>query len=518
MRYLSVCSGIGSETVAWHGLGWECAAFAEIDPQASAVLAHHWPDTPNHGDFTTIRGDEYGPVDLLVGGTPCQPFSVAGLRKGMDDDRGNLAVAFLRLVDRVRPRWVVWENVPGIYSTATHDAPDPRPPTVDLDCHDGPEIGEEISGTDEYDADENHAFACFVAGFQELRYSVAYRTLDAQYVRVESHPYAVPQRRKRVFLVGHSRDWRPPVGVLFEPESLRGDPAPCRKSGQAASSLTTSGVGGSGGPDDNAAQAGHLIASDVAGALPAREKGGGGIGTDLDVGGGLVAEKRAEAFGGNNTTGPIEVHTALNAHAGRLDFETETLIAFDARQSDVLVYGDAAGPLDTGIPPISVVDARGARAAADPKTIAFSCKDYGADVSEEISPTLRAMPHDKSHANAGGQVAVAAVSLRGRDGGSTAELHEGAMPAIRASQGGGDKPHILTDTVVRRITPTEAERLMGYADGHTAVPWKGKPMADGPRYRMLGNSICINVLFWIGQRIALFEEIADGAAVGDKGD
>ena len=106
-----MCSGIGSDAVAWHPIGWEAAAFAEIDGHANSVLQHHFPDIPNHGDFTTIKADEHGPVDLLTGGTPCQSFSVAGLRRGLDDDRGNLALEFCRLADRLRPRWIVWENV-----------------------------------------------------------------------------------------------------------------------------------------------------------------------------------------------------------------------------------------------------------------------------------------------------------------------------------------------------------------------------------------------------------------------
>src|SRR5689334_133788 len=117
VRYLSVCSGIEAATVAWHPLGWEAAAYSEIEAFPRAVLAHHYPDTPLHGDFTTIGGDEYGPIELLVGGTPCQSFSVAGLRGGMDDERGQLALQFLKLLDRTRARWVVWENVPGVLSS-----------------------------------------------------------------------------------------------------------------------------------------------------------------------------------------------------------------------------------------------------------------------------------------------------------------------------------------------------------------------------------------------------------------
>jgi site-specific DNA-cytosine methylase len=117
MRYGSVCSGIEAATVAWHPLGWRAAFFSEIEAFPRAVLKHHWPDVPLHGDFTTIKADEYGPIDLLVGGTPCQSFSVAGLRGGLADDRGNLALEFLRLAQRTRPQWLVWENVPGVLSS-----------------------------------------------------------------------------------------------------------------------------------------------------------------------------------------------------------------------------------------------------------------------------------------------------------------------------------------------------------------------------------------------------------------
>lgn len=177
MRYLSVCSGIEAATAAWHSLGWEPAAFSEIEPFPRAVLAHHYPDVPLHGDFTTIRADEYGSVDLLVGGTPCQSFSVAGLRLGLQDPRGNLALGFIQLAQRSQPRWILWENVPGALSSN--------------------------GGRD---------FGAILGAMAELGYSFAYRVLDAQH-------FGVPQRRRRVFLVGHSSgDWRRPGAVLFEPQ------------------------------------------------------------------------------------------------------------------------------------------------------------------------------------------------------------------------------------------------------------------------------------------------------------
>jgi len=178
MRYGSVCSGIEAATAAWHPLGWEPAFFSEIEPFPRAVLAHHYPDVPLHGDFTTIQGDEYGAIDLLVGGTPCQSFSIAGLRGGLDDDRGNLALEFLRLAQRTRPRWLVWENVPGVLSSN--------------------------GGRD---------FGSILGAMVECGYGFAYRVLDAQY-------FGVAQRRRRVFVIGCLGDAASAAAVLFERHSL----------------------------------------------------------------------------------------------------------------------------------------------------------------------------------------------------------------------------------------------------------------------------------------------------------
>lgn len=204
MIYGSVCSGIEAATVAWHPLGWKPAFFSEIESFPRAVLSHHYPNTPLHGDFTTITEDDYGAIDLLVGGTPCQAFSVAGLRKGFADERGNLTLEFIRLAQRKKPRWLVWENVPGVLSQ-----------------------------------DEGRAFGAFLGGLAECGYGFAYRVLDAQY-------FGVPQRRRRVFVIGYLGGWRPPAAVLFERESLQGDITPDRqerKVGSAAPTLTKCGYG-----------------------------------------------------------------------------------------------------------------------------------------------------------------------------------------------------------------------------------------------------------------------------------
>jgi DNA (cytosine-5)-methyltransferase 1 len=155
LSYLSVCSGIEAATAAWHPLGWKPSAFAEIERFPSAVLAHHYPDVPNFGDMTRFKEWPDANVDVLVGGTPCQSFSVAGLRKGLADPRGNLCLTYLAIAQRYRPRWVLWENVPGVLSS-----------------------------------DGGQDFAAFLGGLGILGYGWAYRVLDAQF-------FGLAQRRRR---------------------------------------------------------------------------------------------------------------------------------------------------------------------------------------------------------------------------------------------------------------------------------------------------------------------------------
>jgi DNA (cytosine-5)-methyltransferase 1 len=191
MNYLSLCSGIEAASVAWHPLGWNPLAFSEIEKFPSQVLEHHYPHVPNLGDMTKYKEWKLnGTVDLLVGGTPCQSFSVAGLRKGLDDPRGNLMLTYLAIAARNKPKWIVWENVPGVLSSN--------------------------GGED---------FATFLRGLGELGYGFAYRVLDAQY-------FGVAQRRRRVFVVGCLGDWRSAATVLFDSASLSGNPPPSREKGK----------------------------------------------------------------------------------------------------------------------------------------------------------------------------------------------------------------------------------------------------------------------------------------------
>lgn len=349
MKYGSVCSGIEAATVAWEPLGWQAAWFSEMDKFPTAVLAHHYPNVKNHGDFTTITAASGGGIDLLVGGTPCQAFSIAGKRAGLDDPRGNLTMEYLRLAERLRPRWIVWENVPGVLSI-----------------------------------DGGRTFGAFLGTLGKLGYGFAYRVLDAK-------NFGVPQRRRRVFVVANLGDWRYSAAVLFERESLRGDSAKGRQERQELAGTLKGGSGSRGYPDPS-------------------DGNGGGL---------IVAQHRDE---GLSSTGRV-AHCLLAGGMHRTDFETQTLIA-------------------------------------------FSCKDSGLDAGH-LSPTLRAMNHSGSHANAGGQIAVASI------------------PPSR----------------VRRLTPTECERLQGFPDGYTQVPYRNKSAADGPRYKALGNSMAVPVMRWIGNRI-----------------
>lgn len=233
MIYGSVCSGIEAATQAWAPLGWQAAFFSEIEAFPSAVLAHRYGSNmpgqplakngiPNYGDFTQISKDA-GPIDLLVGGTPCQSFSVAGKRLGLDDPRGNLALEYLSLARRLRARWLLWENVPGVLSS-----------------------------------NGGRGFGAFLWLLGQCGYGWSYRVLDAQYVRVDGYPRAVPQRRLRVFLVGYLGDWRRAAAVLFEPEGLRGDSAPRRGKGQTLAGTVNASLGNRGGVPQ-ADQAADLI-------------------------------------------------------------------------------------------------------------------------------------------------------------------------------------------------------------------------------------------------------------------
>ena len=461
IRFLSLFSGIEAASAAWLPLGWECVAVAEIEKFPCAVLKHHYPDVPNLGDITKITVEQIkalGRIDLIVGGFPCQDISVAGKRKGMvkNETRSGLFYDAIRLVwaarEHCKLRWLLLENVPGIYSS--RGGADFRALVNEIlgAGFDIPKGGWQNSGAAASD-----------------RGLLEWATLDAQF-------FGLAQRRKRMFALADFGDWtgRPPI--LLECESMCGD-----------------------------FKAGREARKDVAPTISARSTGGGGLGTDFDLDGGLIA-----------STGNV-AHCLNAGGMGRQDYETETLIAhtlrgegFDASEDGtgrgtpliaVDLRNGAVGEIAMSLQSGGMGDERGICLNAIPHAIAFSCKDYGGDATTDLSPTLRSMGHHGSHANGGGQMAVA-VSIRGREGGGTAELCDGASPALRASQGGGDKPHVLTRSAVRRLTPVECARLQGFPDHYLDIPWRGKPDApDGVKYKSLGNSFAVPVVRYIGERI-----------------
>ena len=464
MIFGSVCSGIEAASVAWKPLGWRAAFVSEIEPFPRAVLQHRHPETPLHGDFTTIESGQYEPIDLLVGGTPCQSFSVAGLRGGLDDERGNLALEYLRLADRLRPRWLVWENVPGVLSSN--------------------------GGRD---------FGAILGGMVELGYGFAYRVLDAQF-------FGLAQRRRRVFVVGYLGDWRRAAAVLLERHSLSGNPAPSREAGKRPAPT-----------------------------ISARPTGGGGLGTDFDLDGGLIAqiELQNQGSGGNvgwadaadpaftiSTAGPpcAIAYSIMPQNSGK---------DYKARPVEVAQPVMAGGPTGGNQGGDYIVHAIQAGALRENPA---SGPD-GIGVQADHAYTLEARS----------EVQAVAFALRGREGGAMPEMGGDHVGALRAASGGSSRDYVAFDTTqitsaanysnpqpgdachplaagahppaiagsaVRRLTPAECEKLQGFSPGYTDIPWRGKDHApDGPRYKALGNSMAVPVMAWIGRRIEAVEAL-----------
>lgn len=442
MIYGSICSGIEAATVAWEPLGWKAAWFAEIEAFPSAVLAERWPEVVNLGDMTKIAaavraGDVQAP-DVMVGGTPCQAFSIAGLRNGLSDARGQLTLSYVELAnaidDKRRERGeeeaiFVWENVPGVLSS------------------------------------KDNAFGCFLAGLAgesaELQpagrkwtnagcvygpqRTIAWVVKDAQY-------FGVAQRRRRVFVVASARKEFDPSSVLFESEGVRRDTPPSREPKTAVAALTANGVGTC-GADDNQGQAGHLIA----------------------------------AFGGGNGTDHLDVAACLTARGQRIDFEVETFLAqysstgpgfwsegpgtLRAREQESHEHVAVMAVHGTQDPDTleNLAHTLGRNHGQENAVIAFNSKDYGQDAAEEISPTLRAGCSVSGNQNAGSPPAIA-YSMQVRR---------------------------LTPIECERLQgfPDNHTLISWRGKGAAECP-------DGPRYRAIGNSMAVPVMRWIGDRIA----------------
>ena len=371
MNYLSVCSGIEAATCAWHDLGWNPVGFSEIEPFPSAVLKHHYPSVPNLGDMTKYKEWNLDSVGLLVGGTPCQSFSVAGLRKGLEDPRGNLALTYVGILDKFRPKWCIWENVPGVLSSN--------------------------GGRD---------FGSFLGALAELGYGFAYRVLDAQ-------NFGVPQRRRRVFVVGCLGSWELASKVLFESYCLSGDNQKSRVKRQATATYSERGVA-YGGSDAECAD--------------------------------TVTSKWHKGSGGpsGNECGLFVAHKVYETHPA----DSRVKEMGDVCQTVTSRWGTGGG----NVPLVQAYSIR-----EDAKANNFSATPL------TVTPALQAM-----------------------------------QPSVQSHHA---QTFIAGNMAVRRLTPRECERLQGFKDDYTIIPWKKGESPDGHRYKALGNSMAVPVMKWIGERI-----------------
>ena len=456
MRFLSVCSGIEAASVAWEPLGWQASGFAEIEPFPCAVLAHHYPDVPNHGDMTLlpakIRAGEVEAPDLLCGGTPCQAFSVAGLRQSLDDARGNLTLTFCEIADaidskREQPCIVFWENVPGVLNTKDNA----------FGCFLGALAGED----DALIAPGGRwANAGFVDGPQR---AVAWRVLDAQY-------FGVAQRRRRVFVIASARADFDPAAVLFEFEGVRRDTAPSREAGQAAARIVAPSLTASNDPSRSPQSS--EVTQQVAAVVAARMVA---FGEYVDDGTASAMKACDYKDATDLVAQPIAAYGIPGNWIGRQPENGGNSTQFMEELSPCLTSADKHGVAQ----PIAFEPGKLKRLG------------YG-DAEPGLSPTLRADAGDN-------QLAVAQpMAFDGYN-----QTLSDTCQTIRADKSDGDHVGMVMQSMaVRRLTPVECERLQGFPDNYTNIPWRKQPESpDGPRYKALGNSWAVPVVRWIGGRI-----------------
>lgn len=423
MKFLSVCSGIEAASVAWHDLGFQCVGVSEIEKFPSEVLKYHYPFVPNLGDMTNFKewNNDLAP-ELLVGGTPCQSFSIAGLRKGMDDPRGNLALTYVAIAEKYKPRWFVWENVPGVLSSN--------------------------GGKD---------FASFLSAMANIGYGIAYRVLDAQF-------FGVPQRRRRVFVVGYLGDWRPATAVLFEPSSVFGHTPKGRKKGKATAASTET------SPRENdeglnAGTVGTLLSRDYKGISsydPCNNK--------------IVIETNDEGLVNAQFWNGSQTAEALTATSNNQRMPDKS------RMQMIIETNDENHPTDSRVKAVNKCSTVTATWGMGGGNVPFVREQFiGVDIySGDLT-------HDTS------------CTITSRSGGNDTtgpKLLETSKNTMR----------------VRRLTPVECERLQGFPDNWTQIPYgkKSKEQCpDGHRYKALGNSMAVPVMKWIGRRIKLFESLKE---------
>lgn len=473
-RYVSIFSGVEAATLAWEPLGWEPVAFSEIEPFPCAVLAERWPDVPNLGDITKIDWKEEidGAIDLVVGGSPCQSFSVAGKREGLKGASG-LMFEYIRCVQELRPRWFLWENVPGALTS-----------------------------------EDGGAFGQLLREMDELGYSLAWRVLDAQF-------FGVAQRRRRLFLVGHLGA-ESPAEVLFEPDCLSGNPQSSREkrkelARRAGRSAACAGFKYSAAPRANTIgyaeeQANTLTAdwhapavlplsgtdqqvmamsqygTEIAGCLTAR----GDSSPCADRGQNIVCMTGTQAH--CHISG--EIAGCLTAHMGKDDAP----VVVDGTNLQTYVCGTY--PINEQI------------ATRDKKLGRGTGLGIGSD-GDPAFTLLANHPHMVAAGSRSDSIAMGNLNAH-------TVICRNVCPTLKCGGGGAMVASEVADEyvganpmLVRRLTPLECERLQGFPDGHTLIRWKGKPAEecpDGPRYKAIGNSMAVPVMRWIGKRIALVDE------------
>ena len=533
MKYLSVCSGIEAASVAWHPLGWEALAFSEIEPFPRKVLAHHYPDVPLHGDFTVLREQNWiKDADILVGGTPCQAFSVAGLRNSLDDDRGNLTLEFVRLADAIdnlrrTGTIIVWENVPGVLSV------------------------------------KDNAFGCFLAAITGNdaplvptggrwtnagmvvgpKRTAAWRILDAQY-------FGVAQRRRRVFVVASARDGFDPAEVLFEREGMRRDIAPRREPGQKPSATIAARFGIS---RNNHEEVVTQFVGEVAPTLT--KEGTGVVRPGFQEDGWYVAacfdRQRSDEYGTDDiasTMSARDFKAATDLVAGTLGARScRSIGAQDAKVGHLIAqpipldtmniierpsdkrranrigrgYGEAGDPMFTitkghshaVAQPIAIhphVIGRSANAGPQGKEYLMDGSAYTMDsrgVAQSVAqpivvhgtqdPCVSDIAFAQGRNNGGENVVATTIAIDYEYNAHGTDQPTGPLLKGSPSGGGHPLPAVMQSMAVRRLTPRECERLQGFPDDYTAIP----KAADGPRYKALGNSMAVPVMAWIGKRI-----------------
>ena len=463
MRFLSLFSGIEAASVAWAPFGWECVGVAEIEPFPCELLKQHSPNTPNLGDVSKITDAQIaalGRIDLVVGGSPCQDLSVAGKRAGLAGARSGLFHQQMRIFNAARTfcgaRWLLWENVPGAFSSNAG-----RDFAVLVGEMAGCKLTVPVGGW----GSEGVALG--------QRGLVEWAVLDAQW-------FGVAQRRRRVFALLDTGDWTNRRPILIEQDSLRGDSPPVRETREETPAGTLRGTDGGVDVDRHVVTMAH------------------------GQGGAEIASDRAPTLTCN--------------HEAPIAFLPETAHTLRGEGFDASEDGTGRGTPLVAIPLLEVGKRTGV-STTDPRA--------GIGIGKEGDPMFTLQ--------AGAQHGVAVgVALRGRDGGAACEVGDDVAFTLRASSGGGDKAHVLTPIAfparmsatqcaasenlspalcalnptavvesmrVRRLTPKECERLQGFPDDYTLIPHRGKPSADGPRYKSIGNSMAVPVMRWIGEQI-----------------